>query len=78
MVAVRDPAPEYVPEGLMSMLPVDTTPARLRLPPVTVSAPVAEIAGSKVMFVVVVFLPIVIALGDAGNRNFSNFKFALV
>jgi len=78
LVAVRDPAPEYVPEGLMSMLPVDTTPARLRLPPVTVSAPVAEIAGSKVMFVVVVFLPIVIALGDAGNRNFSNFKFALV
>jgi hypothetical protein len=58
----------------MSILPVDTTPARLRLPPVTVSAPVAEIAGSKVMFVVVVFLPIVIALGDVGNKNFSNFK----
>jgi hypothetical protein len=62
----------------MSILPVDTAPAKLKSPPVTESAPVAEIAGSKVIFVVVLLRPTVIALGDAGNRNFSNFKFALV
>jgi hypothetical protein len=67
LVAVRDPAPEYVPEGLMFMLPVDTAPPKLRLPPVRVSAPVAEIAGSKVMFVVVVLRPTVTAPGEAGN-----------
>jgi hypothetical protein len=67
LVVVREPAPEYVPEGLMSMLPVDTAPAKLRLLPVTVSAPVAEIAGSKVMFVVVVLRPTVTAPGEAGN-----------
>ena len=62
----------------MSILPVDTAPAKLKSPPVAESAPVAEIAGSKVMFVVVVLRPTVIALGETGNVNLSNFKLAAV
>ena len=66
-VADNEPDPEYVTEGFMSMLPADAFPAMLRFPPVTVSAPVEEILGDKLMFVVVVARPIVIELGATGN-----------
>ena len=64
--------------GFRSILPVETAPAKLRFPPITESAPVAETFGSTVMFEVVVLRPIEIALGETGNMNLSNFKFKVV
>ena len=58
----------------MSTLPADTAPATLKSPPVTESAPVAEILGARVMFEVVVLRPKVIEFGETGNLNCSNLK----
>ena len=75
---VKLPDPEYVPEGLMTMLPADAFPATLKLPPVTVSVPVAEILGAKLMFVVVVLRPTVMEREATGNWNLSNIRSKLV
>ena len=72
LVAVREPAPEYVPDGFMSKLPADTFPAISRFLPVTESTPVAETLGAKVMSVVVVLRPKVIPFGETWNLSFSN------